>query len=101
METVVQVPESQEPSTMSEVLAALKKENLDPRHEAKSWGDWIHLAGFRTVISIDANRGLASSATIEHAEDEEDGTPGSAILRAFGRLGWVGLDEEGEFSLGS
>jgi hypothetical protein len=43
METVVQIPESSPPSTLAEVLAALRKEHLDPRHESKSWGDWITL----------------------------------------------------------
>ena len=43
-------------------------------------------------------RGLTSSATIEHAEDDSDElTP--AIFRAFGRLGWVGIGEDGEFQL--
>lgn len=100
METVVQVPEMAEPNTISEVLGALRKEHLEPRHEAKSWGDWIHLEGYDTVISIESNRGLAGSATIEHAEDEEDGEPGASILRAFGRLGWIGIDDDGEFPLG-
>jgi hypothetical protein len=43
-------------------------------------------------------RGLTSSATIEHSEDEtEELTP--AILRAFGRLKWVGIGEDGEYPL--
>lgn len=100
METVLQLPEDQTPSTMAEILSALRKERLEPQHEAKTWGDWIHLSGYRTVISIESNRGLSSSATIEHAEGEEDGEPGRSILRAFGRLGWHGIDDEGEFPLG-
>ncbi|MFT3990351.1 MAG: hypothetical protein QM680_02970 [Luteolibacter sp.] len=99
MEILLQLPDSETPSTMSEILAALRKEDLEPRHEKKSWGDWIHLAGFKTVISIEANRGLSSSATIEQAEDEDDGEPTNSILRAFGHLNWVGIDDEGEFSL--
>jgi len=99
METLLQLPDSETPSTMSEILSALRKEDLEPRHEKKSWGDWIHLSGYRTVISIESNRGLSSSATIEHAEDEEDGEPGASIMRAFGTLGWMGIDDEGEFSL--
>ncbi|MES2997446.1 MAG: hypothetical protein V4733_11610 [Verrucomicrobiota bacterium] len=100
METVVQVPENESPNTVAEVLAALRKAHLEPRHVAKSWGDWIHLEGYQTVISIESNRGLTGSATIEHAEEEEDGEPGPSILRAFGRLGWLGIDDDGEFSLG-
>ena len=99
METLLQLPDSETPSTMSEILSALRKEDLEPCHEKKSWGDWIHLSGYRTVISIESNRGLSSSATIEHAEDEEDGEPGASIMRAFGTLGWMGIDDEGEFSL--
>ncbi len=100
METVVQLPESEAPSTISEVLAALRKQHLEPRHESKSWGDWIHLEGYTTVISIDSNRGLSSSATIEHGDGEEDGEPVDSILRAFGQLGWHGIDDDGEFELG-
>lgn len=99
METLLQLPESETPSTLSEILSALRKEDLEPRHEKKSWGDWIHLSGYNTVISIEANRGLCSSATIEHGEGEDDGEPINAIFRSFGQLGWVGIDDEGEFSL--
>lgn len=100
METFVTIPDSASPSTMSEILAALRKEHLTPTHMAKSWGDWIHIDGYRTVISIECNHGLSSSATIEHGEGEEEGEPSTSILRAFGRLGWHGIDEDGEFSLG-
>lgn len=99
METVVQVPESATASTLSEVLAALRKEHLDPRHEAKSWGDWITLECYNTVISIEVNHGLSTSATIEHGDGEEDGEPIPSILRAFGKLGWHGIDDDGEFPL--
>ena len=99
METVVQVPESTPPSTLSEVLSALRKEHLDPRHEAKSWGDWITLECYNTVISIEVNHGLSSSATIEHGDGEEEGEPVASILRAFGKLGWHGIDDDGEFPL--
>jgi hypothetical protein len=51
------------------------------------------------VISIEANCGLSNSATIEHGEGEEDGEPLVSILRAFGRLGWHGVDADGEFPL--
>jgi len=98
METVLQLPDSEDPCTVKEVVDALRKEKLFPRHESKNWGDWIHLEGYRTVISIESMRGLTSSATIEHAEDDADElTP--SILRAFGRLGWVGIGEDGEYPL--
>ena len=53
METVLRLPESEDPVTIREVVSALRKEDLEPRHESKNWGDWIHLEGFRTVISIE------------------------------------------------
>ena len=52
----------------------------------------------QTVISIESMRGLASSATVEHAEDDGDDI-NMQILSAFGKLGWMGSDEEGEFRL--
>jgi len=100
METLVRLPEDSAPSTISEVLAALRKEHLEPRHESKAWGDWIYLDSYTTVISIESNRGLSSAATIEHGEGEEEGEPVISILRAFGRLGWMGIDDDGEFPLG-
>lgn len=100
METLVRLPEDSAPSTVSEVLAALRKEHLEPRHESKAWGDWIYLDSYSTVISIESNRGLSSAATIEHGEGEEEGEPVTSILRAFGRLGWLGIDDDGEFPLG-
>jgi hypothetical protein len=99
METILKVPDLSPPSTLLEILAELRKEHLDPRHEAKTWGDWINLECYNTVISIEVNHGLSSSATIEHGEGEEDGEPIDSILRAFGRLGWHGLDDDGEFPL--
>jgi hypothetical protein len=99
METLLKLPDSEPPSTISEVLAALRKEHLEPRHERKTWGDWIYLEGYGTVISIESNRGLSSSATIEHSEEEEQGEPATSIMRAFGRLGWHGIDDDGEFPL--
>ena len=98
METVLQLPESEDRCTIIDVVEALRKEKLFPRHESKNWGDWIHFEGHRTVISIESMRGLTSSATVEHSEDEsEELAP--AILRAFGRLGWVGIGEDGEYAL--
>lgn len=100
MDTLIKLPDSEAPTTMIEILASLRKEHLEPRHEAKAWGDWIYLAGFRTVISIESNRGLSRSATLEHGEGEEDGEPITSILRAFARLGWHGIDGDGEYPLG-
>ncbi len=99
METNLKVPDFSPPSTLAEILAALRKENLDPRHEAKSWGDWINLECYSTVISIEVNHGLSGSATIEHGDGEEDGEPIDSILRAFGKLGWHGVDDDGEYPL--
>ena len=65
METLLKLHESETPSTITEVLSALRKQHLEPRHEKKSWGDWIHFEGYSTVISIESNRGLSRSATVE------------------------------------
>jgi len=100
METLIQLSESATPTTVSEILASLRKEHLEPRHESKAWGDWIYLESYSTVISIACDRSVSSSATIEHGEDEEDGEPVASILRAFGRLGWHGIDDDGEYPLG-
>ncbi len=99
METLIKLPESAAPSTITEVLASLRKEHFEPRHESKAWGDWIYLDTYTTVISIESNRGLSTHATIEHGEDEEEGEPTTSILRAFGRLGWMGIDDDGEYPL--
>jgi hypothetical protein len=99
METLLRLPESASPTTITQVLCALRKEYLTPRHEAKTWGDWIYLECYDTVISIQSNSGLSNSATIEHGEGEEDGEPIDSILRAFGRLGWRGVDDDGEYPL--
>ena len=99
METLLRIPTSAEPSTLKEVLASLKKEHFEPRLESKAWGDWIYLDGYKSVISIEANRGLSSTATVEHAEGEEDGEFILCINRAFARLGWIGVDDDGEYPL--
>jgi hypothetical protein len=99
METLLQLSANSAPSTLTEVLDSLKKEHLEPRLESKAWGDWIYLEGYNSVISIESNRGLSSSATIEHAEGEETGELVLCIFRAFSRLGWHGMDEDGEFTL--
>lgn len=98
MQTVVQLPAGEPPCTVREVVGALKKQKLEPTHEAKNWGDWIHLEGSSTVISIESMRVLTSTATIEHGEDEAN-DPRLAIFAAFHQLGWVGCDEDGEYPL--
>ena len=98
METQVRPSPEDQLATITEVLAALRKQGLEVRHEAKNWGDWIHIVGSETVISIDSMRGLTGSATIEHSDDEEDDAI-PAIFRAFTALGWVGIDDDGEFAL--
>ena len=99
METLIQLSDTETPTTITEILGSLRKEHLEPRHEAKAWGDWIYLQSFTTVISIECNRGLSSSATIEHGEGEEEGEPVASVLRACGRLGWHGMDDDGEYPL--
>lgn len=99
MNTVVQIPEGESPCTISEVVAALKKEKVEARHQKKDWGDWIILSGSETVISIESMRGLTSTATIEHAESEADGLA-LQIQSAFHKLGWEGVDEDGPYPLG-
>lgn len=99
METLLQISDTSAPSTLNEVLDSLRKENLVPRLESKAWGDWIYLDGYKSVISIESNRCLSSSATIEHTECEENGELVQCIFRAFARLGWHGVDEDGKFAL--
>ncbi|MBT7959285.1 MAG: hypothetical protein HN759_08115 [Akkermansiaceae bacterium] len=98
METRLHVPDMEPPSSITEVLVALCDQKLEPKHEKKDWGDWITFSGKNTVISIESMRGLTSSATIEHADEDGDEI-NMNILAAFGQLGWMGSDEEGEFRL--
>ena len=98
MDITLALPESSKPSSMRQVITALRAQKLDITHDHKNWGDWIRLAGCETVISIECNHGLTSSATVEHSDDDsEDILP--AIYRAFHQLGWIGIDEDGEFQL--
>ncbi len=99
METLLEVTDAGEPSTLKEVLGALKKQNLSARLETKTWGDWIYLDGYQTVISIESHNGLSSSATVEHGDDEGSGEPIDRIFQAFAKLGWHGVDDDGEFPL--
>ncbi|MGA0845358.1 MAG: hypothetical protein ACO3RV_02365 [Luteolibacter sp.] len=99
METNLKSAENSPPSTLKEILDGLRRAKLGPRHESKSWGDWIYLEGYSTVISIEVNHGLSSSATIEHGEGEEDGEPIDSILRTFAELDWRGVDLDGDYPL--
>lgn len=86
------------PNTLTEVMNALKKEKLDPRHQAKNWGDWIVFPTSSTVISIESQRRLTTRATVE-TEGDEPCEITSEILSAFRQLGWVGEDEDGTYEL--
>jgi hypothetical protein len=88
MEFQLVIPRSHEPSTIAELLDALRKAHFKPTHESKVWADRILLYGCRTVISIECSGGLCRAATLEHGEGEEEGEPLTSILRAFGSLGW-------------
>ena len=88
MNTVVQLPDDAVACTIREVVSSLRDQKVESRHEKKAWGDWI-----------ESNRGLTSTATIEHAEDEPDGLA-LQLQAAFHGLGWVGVDEDGSFPLG-
>lgn len=92
------LPDMEPPASITEVMIALRSQKLEPKHEQKDWGDWISFSGQQTVISIESMRGLASSATVEHTESDGDAI-NQQILSAFGQLGWLGSDEEGEFRL--
>ena len=98
MDYLVSVPESGSPSTLRSVLAALRAQKLEVTHDHKNWGDWIRIEGCETVISIEVAHGLTSTATIEHCDDDsEDILP--TIYRAFDHVGWIGIDDDGEFQL--
>ncbi len=98
METRVHLPETEKPSAIKEVVSALCEQGLNAKHDKKDWGDWINLPPHKTVISIESLRGLASSATIEYADGEDD-TLEIPIITAFRELGWYGTDEDGEYRL--
>lgn len=97
METRVLLPEGEAPATIKEVVLALQAQKLSVRHDKKNWGDWLVFEAAETVVSIESNRGLTSSATIEEAEGEED--LNLAIVAAFRKLGWEGEDEDGRYPL--
>lgn len=98
METCLHLPESESPSSISEVVSALRDQGFAARHDKKNWGDWIALAGCETVISIESMRGLTRMATIE-GSDSDDEDVETRILATFRTLGWFGSDEDGEYRL--
>ena len=99
METQLVIPHYEAPSTISQLLDGLRRVHFEPRHESKVWGDWIYIYGFRTVISLECVNGICHAATLEHGDGEEEGEPITSILRAFGKLGWHGIDDNGEYPL--
>ena len=98
METPLHLPESESPNSIREVMNALEKQGLSPRHDKKAWGDWINFGGADTVISIESIRGLARMATVESAERDSEEVQDN-IIAAFATLGWYGSDEDGEYRL--
>ncbi len=99
MDILVTAPESQEVTTLDEVLGALVGQRLSPNLVTKSWGDWIHFAKSKVVISIESLRNITSSATIEAPEDTESPDLIPSILKAFASLHWQGHDEDGPYDL--
>jgi hypothetical protein len=98
MDIVVTIAENREPMTLKKVITAIRAQDFNVKHDHKNWGDWLRIEGCETVISIECINGLTSSATIEHAEeDSEELLP--ALYKAFDRLGWVGMDEDGPYPL--
>ena len=97
METRVLLPEGEPPVTIKEVIIALTGQKLSAKHDKQNWGDWIVFEGKETVVSIESNRGLAGSGTIEEAEGEDDLV--GSIIKAFRKLGWEGEDEDGRYRL--
>ena len=97
MDTRVMVPENEPPATIREVVLALNSQKLEAHHNKQNWGDWIEFKEKKTVISIESNRGLASSATIEEVEGEDEVF--GRIITAFRKMGWEGEDEDGRYPL--
>jgi hypothetical protein len=98
METPLHLPESESPNSIREVMNALEKQGLSPRHDKKAWGDWINFGGADTVISIESVRGLSRMATVEPGERDSEDIQDS-IIAAFRALNWYGSDEDGEYQL--
>ena len=91
-------PDEADPVTIQEVIDALHTEGLKATHDKQDWGDWIILASDPTVIAIESINGLSREATVEFSEDVSDRVR-QQIEKAFGQLGWIGIDAEGTFSL--
>lgn len=98
METPLHLPQSASPNSIREVMNALEKQGLSPRHDKKAWGDWINFGGADTVISIESVRGLSRMATVEPSERDAEEVQDD-IMAAFASLGWYGSDEDGEYQL--
>lgn len=98
MDIVVTQSEDRPSTTLRQVITAIRAQDFTVTHDHKNWGDWLRLAGCETVISIECIHGITSSATIEHCDDDsEEVLP--ALYRAFDRIGWVGMDEDGIYKL--
>lgn len=98
MDLTYHLPEYETPCTIKEVVSSLKAQKLRATHDKQSWGDWINFEGYQTVISIESMNGLTRSATIELSETDPD-TLLTKITQAFAKLGWYGIDEDGEYKL--
>ena len=99
MNTTVEAPDSAKRCTIDDVVAALKSQKIAAHHDQQDWGDWIILEDSETVISIESIRGLTTTATIEHAENEAKGLS-NRLFAAFHKLGWEGIGEDGPYRLG-
>jgi len=98
MDYPLTLPDSESPSSITEVVQALCKQGLEASHDKKNWGDWINLRGHGTVISIESMRNLARSATVEHDDNDADCLLPD-IFAAFASLHWMGIDDDGEYAL--
>lgn len=101
METRVALPESEPPQTIRSIIVTLKSIHLKPTHDQQDWGDWITFKDSSIVISIESNRGLSSSATIEliNEDDDKELNIQKKIINVFHKLGWKGVDQDGTYSL--
>jgi hypothetical protein len=87
-------------NTMSAVTTLAKRRTGAKQRDAviAHYGQNCWWCGCETVISIEVAHGLTSTATIEHCEDDsEDILP--ALYRAFDHVGWIGMDDDGEYRL--
>jgi hypothetical protein len=98
MDIVVTIAEDGAPTTLKKVITAIRAQDFQVKHDHKNWGDWLRIEGCETVISIECVDGYTSSATIEHCEEDSEALL-PALFKAFDRLGWVGMDEDGPYPL--